>query len=195
MGLKPNDQQYLDALKNLGIAEKLDPNRIEEDGIIIGCGDCDRVHEFLRWHKKLVRANGKEPRFHLILVNGGPLNFAWRWPWWHAWRLLQWIIFLINLMFLMGQIRGAILLKGLKRIIVVPHWPCGQGGLWGLDLKQAVEIVMRVVALLKRKFPDCEIVVRLHADKQVEWNTYHLCPRLYNQGKAVELLAPVELSA
>lgn len=176
MNFTDADRIFFQSLKELRVAEKIDPRQLEEEGVIIGCGDCDRVHELLDFHRTSILKEGREPRLHLVMVNGGPLNFAWRWPWWAVWRWLQWPAFAVKRRFLLEQVRGAILLKGLHHIVPTPHWPCGQGQLWGLDLEGAFDLARRAESFLKRKFPANKVLVRLHTDKGgLEKNTYHIC--------------------
>lgn len=67
------DELLIGELKSLHIIVPLEEDFIELDNgvILIACGDCDKFPSLKHWINRLFRKRGKEPRIHLIILNGG----------------------------------------------------------------------------------------------------------------------------
>lgn len=165
--VNPEEQILLNQLKGAGIIDKLDPGKME-DGVLCGCGDRDRCGDLLKHHERKLIEAGRNPQLHLVMMNGGPLNLVHR----HLedGRATEAIH-----NFCFGQLRGGVLLKKLRRIILVSHWPCGQAELWGLSLEDALDMLAQAVDTTQFRLSDLsiEVVARVHLHKADAMNTYH----------------------
>lgn len=170
--LNRQEELLLKELKKLGIVKDLDPMLLAP-GVFFYCGDCDRSPDTLEYHRRAMRTAGIEDRLHHIALNGGPLNLV------HAHssnpkdnRAVQ--------RFLVTQIRGSKDLKMLKRLKLLPHWPCSQGEkAWAYDMERylheaalAAQFAMSEVPRPSDQHPT-EVVSRLHLHREHGMNTYH----------------------
>ena len=158
--------------------EKLDKTKMAP-GVFFVCGDCDRCHENYDFYWNTLRDNGKDPRLHLVAINGGPLNLINAGYESDEWNTI------IRAFIIEKQLRGSSLLKKLKRTILVGHWPCGQCEDWEMKIEDAVLRLAQATTFARRmlKQNGIEVVARVHFDKGAEMNTYHFWDQeLHNQG-------------
>ena len=176
------EQALIDSLKQEGVLEKLDPGKMTS-GVFFICGDCDRSRDKVtHYFSKLEGGGETNPRLHLVALNGGPLNLAY--PHYEDEKKLA----AVRSFILENQICASLPLKGLKRVILVGHWPCGQGEAWGMSLIDALRTLAEAVAMVKQKLgPEAEVVSHMHFDKGTGgMKTYHLRHR--------QLISPREIS-
>ena len=159
-----SEQETIELLRELGVLEDINPTLLS-DGVLVGCGDCDRSPELLNFYRgQLEKKNGKA-RLHLIMVNGGPLRLVHKEKGEDSVTIQE---------FLMNQIEGSLALKKLNRVILLGHGPCGQAGLWGMNIEKTIaaffEARDKVLARVK-----CEVVVPVHIDYDgKKMKTYHV---------------------
>ena len=160
--LSAEQKKVIDELIAAGVLVGLDP-KLMDDGVLFGCGDCDRSGEYLDWHRELLEGAEKKGRLHLIMANGGPLQLVYFGT---DETVKNWLL---------EQIEGGFKLKGLRRAIFMGHASCGQAGVWQLSIPDTIGLYFEAAELLKGRVPDCEVVVRLHVGYDGdEMKTYHV---------------------
>ncbi len=146
----------------IAILRHLDEKLVGQ-GVLLGCGDADRMIEGFDRHRGILRDKGIPDRIHPILVNGGPANF-WQYP----------PTSVIGA-FIIQNIFEGLELKEMDRLINYGHWPCGKAreqGLGLLDVLQSLSIVKRHVKGLDASV---EVALYLHIDWLCgRMNTYHV---------------------
>ncbi len=160
--LSVQNKNVIAELIKAGALTDLDP-ALMDDGVLFGCGDCDRSGEYLDWHRELLEGSGKKGRLHLVMLNGGPLKLVQ--PRKNLTIIQDEIV---------REIEGGFMLKGLRRAILLGHAPCGQAGIWKLSIPDTIDLYFEAAEVLKNRIPDCEVVVRLHVGYDEEMKTYHV---------------------
>lgn len=160
--LSVEQRRVIEELVGAKVLVPLDPT-LMNDGVLVGCGDCDRSGEYLDWHRELLEEAEKRGRLHLVMVNGGPLQLVYPGT---GLAVKNWLV---------EQIEGGFKLKGLRRAILMGHAPCGQAGVWKLSIPDTIGMYFKTAEKLKSHVPDCETVIRLHVDYDgKEMKTYHV---------------------
>lgn len=148
---------------------------LQDGGILIFCGDCDRSADQVRWPMRQLEENGYSPRLHLVGLNGGPLNLVYP----HYGTDLE-ANAAVHDFLLYSQVRDSLRLKNLKRTITQFHWPCSQAEIWGLTLREAAEMTKAAVKRLRfcLNGNEGEVVATIHLHKEDGLKTYHFRPLL-----------------
>lgn len=165
--LNENDRAFLRKLRNENILEDVDSHLLnEKDGVImVTCADADQMADVFKKQSEYVLDQRENVRVHTLALNGGslvipefsPLNSE-----------------LPKGKIILDDIAGAILLKGIKTIILYAHAPCGAAGLCNLDVKTVINYLIQSKEDLKNKFEGIKVVCFFHVDWGDHKRTYFI---------------------
>ncbi|MDA1038621.1 MAG: hypothetical protein O2877_02955 [bacterium] len=165
--LTDGDRQLIEALKEANVLQNIDPTKIElSDGaIVVTCSDCDQAPDINRHlHDLAVRYRDGE-RFHTFRLNGGPILIPDGSP---ASRYGEDKV-------LVEHIRDGVSMKGLKRVILEAHAPCGMAKAVDQDLTQVIDLMLNGKTKLKEQIPEIETVFcMLHIDFGNKKRSYNI---------------------
>lgn len=148
--LNPNQREQVKELRDLGILSPLDDHRLDiQDGfVIVTCGDGDQIHDIFVDSGRVCAIHRKDPRLHMIGLNGGPVRLDNQHP--------------ITRVFGNGLIEkyfdvvSSCILKGMSTVVLEPHAVCGMENLMGRagDLRNTLTSTVRAKYFLKAAVRD-----------------------------------------
>ncbi len=148
--LNPNQREQVKELRDLGILSPLDDHRLDiQDGfVIVTCGDGDQIHDIFVDSGRVCAIHRKDPRLHMIGLNGGPVRLD--------------ILHPVTRVFPGGLIEkyfdvvSSCILKGMSTVVLEPHAVCGMENLMGRagDLRNTLTSTVRAKYFLKAAVRD-----------------------------------------
>ncbi len=193
------DRVFNERLRDDGVLGDISSDRLEcGDGVIYNpCSDGHQFHDCNGHLSKVVAEKRGTALVHVIAINGGALALSPKSPlrtlgptavvllkkiglprWL---QLLLYIpVFMVGFlwrqdMVLLFNIWGAMVLKGMKTIVLQIHFPCGAAGLFSIEAREQYEHLVLAKRRLKRWFPDIKVPCFVHID----WEGDDLNKRTY----------------
>jgi hypothetical protein len=136
----------------------VEPHLIDQtDGaIVVTCADGDRSYDIFMHHAEMQRLHRPDPRIHWISRNGGALRLAPDSPLNKPGHSTQ--------IDCLDDIGEAIMLKGMKVIVLYGHAPCGKAGHHGLSLHETLRLLISAKRVVLEHFPDLVARCFYHVD-------------------------------
>lgn len=165
--LNDSDREYLKDLRSKNILVDIDSHLLDQrEGVImIACADGDQMPDVFKKQSEYLLEQRKTPRIHTLALNGGalvvpadsPLNSE-----------------LPKGAVIIDDIKGAMLLKGIKTVVLYAHAPCGAAGLCRLNAGEVIEFLIKAKEELKRVFLEIKVVCFFHVDWGDHKRTYFI---------------------
>ena len=163
--ISENDIKIISAMRKFGVLDDIDPHRLaQEQGIIpIPCADGDQMIDIFQHQLKIALEGGVAPRPHQLSLNGGALLIAEESPLNKELR---------EDLVLLAHIRGAMVLKKIRTVVLYAHAPCGAAGLAGLSFERCIDLLMKAKARVKKEIPGMKVACFCHVDRKGKKRTY-----------------------
>ena len=161
------DREYLKKLRQDGFLSDVDSHLLDQkDGVImVTCADGDQMPDVFKKQSEYLSTQRKTARIHTLALNGGALVVPADSP--------------LNSELPKGEviiddIKGAMLLKGIKTIVLYAHAPCGAAGLCNLSVEQVIKFLVKAKEGLKSAFADIKVACFFHVDWGDHKRTYFI---------------------
>lgn len=148
--LVEKELRTVELLRRKGILENVswEAFHVNYEAIIVDCPDCDQK-EKARHHAEQVRNMFGSDRVHRIQINGGALNIAPQSP--------------LNCQCSRGEvlkedIRETIGMKGIERIGLYSHYPCGKGLKHDISLAENIDLLVKGKRHLRELLPNSVVI-------------------------------------
>lgn len=155
----PEDIQYIQHLIEIGVARRLDPQRVRPAKLVCACSDgkAGIVEAILMAHKRC--ASG-ERTLHMHATEGGGLiyDLASKIP--DADALSR--IFMSRMRFIIAE-----LMPQISKVVLVHHWPCGMAVKVGMTRNEAIRSIMRARERVERELGMKRLEYVVHMKVQV----------------------------
>lgn len=162
-GLSAKDLTIEERLREAGVLEPLDGNRLDQRKgvILVPCGDGRRFNDIFRHHRKVARSQRRNPLVHVLSLNGGALNIAEGSPLPEAER---------KGFSLMVDIAGARELMGISTVALYAHAPCGAATKLTdppLDIEEVVALLMKAKTRVKSIGDGITVSCFMHVERMI----------------------------
>ncbi|MBI5222732.1 MAG: hypothetical protein HY980_04555 [Candidatus Magasanikbacteria bacterium] len=163
--LNDSDRAYLRELRDKKILLDIDSHLLDQkDGVImIACADGDQMPDVFEKQEEYLLEQRETPRIHTLALNGGaivvpadsPLNSE-----------------LPKGRVIIDDIKGAMMLKGIRTIVLYAHAPCGAAGLYHLNTEEVINFLIRAKEEIKTAVADIKVACFFHVDWGDHKRTY-----------------------
>lgn len=170
------DRAYLRSLREKNILMDIESHLLnQKDGVImIACADGDQMADVFKKQEEYLLEQREIPRIHTLALNGGalvipadsPLNSE-----------------LSKGKVIVDDIKGAMMLKGIKTIVLYAHAPCGAAGLCHLSAEEAIQFLVKAKKELKKVFADIKVACFFHVDWGDHKRTYFISATRWGNGR------------
>ncbi|MDP3963112.1 MAG: hypothetical protein Q8Q39_01310 [bacterium] len=167
--ISASDFKSIVELRKFGVLADVDPHRLpQKEGVIATpCADGDQMIDVFTRQVEYAAQAGHAPRPHMLALNGGALLIAEDSP--LNKKLREDLVYI-------EHIKGGIMLKGMRTIVLYTHAPCGAAGLVKLSFVECIELLIKAKARISSEIPDAKVVCFCHIDRETDGkhkkNTY-----------------------
>lgn len=157
--LDEKSRQLFGQLRAAGVLADVQENLIDlKDGVImVTCSDGDQMYDMFSQQAKWVEVQRKDPRIHLLALNGGAIHLGPNSPTSREDREDKVIE---------KHIEGAVWLKNIQTVILYTHTPCGLAKMFNLGLYDVLEHLVAGKERLKFKHPELKVACFVHVDRE-----------------------------